>query len=460
MRYGSLPEGGRAPARRSSTGVYAVIAVLAGAALVGVALQARSAPQELAGAGYVGWLKTLNGPVDYQTGKEHDATFDSAGMPHADISEMVPSALPKSEKVAAMQGEDFAKDVVEGSLPPVDQDEINKMPKKLLSIKAAVAKEQVLVDDLKEIVDAHSVPQPESIVVHVGQRGPRGADGPRGVRGGVGDQGTKGDTGPVGPLGDVGKRGFQGERGVDGALGPLGEQGRTGYLGRPGTRGTVGIEGPEGPEGGPGRDGEFGPPGPQGPNGANGMEGSKGNMGHEGSAGPGKPLTCLAVEGNVCYSMPMGPANYAQSVSACARWAKGASVFSFQNEKQWLVAQTVFSAPSEKWRFWSGLTHTPDTQFASDLSADWKFRSDGITNKYANTKWSGSTTRKSVPRPEHRHPATTKPRSCLLTNSLPSSWPALPREPWRRNWSRLTPKLASPRLLATRFDPWGKFWRN
>jgi hypothetical protein len=360
------------------------MAVLATAALVGVAMQAQSVPQELAGAGYKGWLNTLTGPVDYQTGKENDPKFDSSGMPHADISEMVSSALPKSAKVAEMQGADFAKDIVDASTPPVDQDEINKMPLKLVSIKAAVAKEKLLVDDLEEIVDAHSMPQPESIVVHVGQRGPKGGEGPRGVRGVNGDQGTKGNDGPVGPLGDLGKRGFQGGRGKDGALGPLGEQGRTGYGGRPGVRGTVGIEGAEGPEGDSGRDGEEGPPGPQGPNGANGMEGGKGLMGDEGSRGTGKPLECLSVVSNVCYSMPYGAMQYHTAQATCKNWAKGGVVMSFQNEKQWLVAQNVFSAPNEKYHFWTGLTHSGS--WANDKSADWKFRSDGITNKYASTR--------------------------------------------------------------------------
>jgi len=399
MRYGAVPDVARPQRSRRGATTIAVVALLASAALVGIALQSASAPEELAGPGYVKWLRTLTGKGDYQTGDEYDPTFDSSGMPHADISEMVHSALPKSPRVAQMQGDDFANDVVESALPPVDQDLINGLPRKLRRIKDAIAKEKVFVGDLKDIVDAHSLPQPESIVVHVGQRGPRGAEGKRGPRGPTGDQGTKGPTGPLGPEGDVGPRGLQGERGPTGDEGPVGDQGRTGYPGRPGVRGEVGVEGVQGLEGDPGRDGEVGPPGPQGPNGPNGMEGEKGQIGNEGARGNGIPITCLAVVKNICYSLPQGNLNWNQAKDKCEAWDAKAAVMSFRSVEQWNIAKEAFAGVAGQYqvsgpggqfrdrrRFWAGLS--AGSSWKGDKSADWKFRTDGLSNKIANTLWS------------------------------------------------------------------------
>ena len=82
---------------------------------------------KLAEPGYVDWLKTLTGPVDYQTGSEYDNTFTSQNMPHNDLSHLLPSALPSSRIVGEMQGVNFAADVTPSiASDPVDQDEINK----------------------------------------------------------------------------------------------------------------------------------------------------------------------------------------------------------------------------------------------------------------------------------------------------------------------------------------------
>jgi len=99
----------RAGTRGHNTAAVAAVAalalvaavVLAGAAMAGYAA---SAPVSLADPGYLKWLKTLNGPVDYQTGKEYDDRFDSESMPHMDITHLVPSALPGMKKVGMMQG--------------------------------------------------------------------------------------------------------------------------------------------------------------------------------------------------------------------------------------------------------------------------------------------------------------------------------------------------------------------
>jgi hypothetical protein len=181
---------------------------------------------QLADPGYVDWLKTLTGPVDYQTGKEYDDEFASQGMKHIGISHLLPGALPGSKTVGDMQGADFASDVVASTQQQaVDSDEINKLPEQLEKIKAKVKAEKRLVSELKKIVDAHTIPNPESIVVHVGERGPQGAKGPAGPRGPDGDQGTKGAKGRTGPPGDMGPRGVQGVQGQKGSPGPDGPPG-------------------------------------------------------------------------------------------------------------------------------------------------------------------------------------------------------------------------------------------
>jgi hypothetical protein len=181
---------------------------------------------QLADPGYVDWLKSLTGPVDYQTGKEYDDKFESQGMSHIGISHLLPSALPGSARVGEMQGADFASDVVASiAKQPVDNDEINKLPEQLSKIEAKIKAEKALVKELSDIVNAHTLPNPESIVVHVGQRGPQGARGPVGPRGPDGDQGSKGSKGPTGPTGDQGRQGPQGIQGEKGSVGPPGPPG-------------------------------------------------------------------------------------------------------------------------------------------------------------------------------------------------------------------------------------------
>ena len=258
MAAGAIPSMPSGRKLRSSIILITAIAVLAAVATFSLSHDSESVlianpgaarTQKLASPGYVNWLKTLNGPGDYNTGDEWDERFESESMPHAGISEMVPSALPRHAKIGKMTGADFAKDVTASMAVPVDMDEINELPKKLMKIKERIAAEKDVVKELKSLVDAHSIPAPESIVVHVGQRGPIGAQGPRGPRGPTGDQGTKGPAGPTGPTGERGPRGPQGPQGPKGPKGPLGPKGRTGFQGKQGPRGEVGIEGPEGDEG-------------------------------------------------------------------------------------------------------------------------------------------------------------------------------------------------------------------
>ena len=335
--YGAVQsEPARPPARGRGNAARAVAALaLVAAAAIGCAALSgfAGAPVALADPGYLKWLKTLNGPVTYQTGKEYDDRFDSQSMPHMDITHLVPSALPGMKKVGMMQGADFAKDLTASMATPVDMDEINKLPKKLQKIALAMKREKEYVADLQKIVDAHSMPDPESVVVHVGQRGPVGAKGPRGFRGATGDQGTKGPPGPKGPTGERGERGNQGPIGPTGDKGAIGPQGRTGFPGRRGARGTVGIEGPEGPEGASGSMGGVGPPGPQGPNGGNGMEGGPGATGDQGPQGPGNLLTCLKIIKGRCFSPVQSATYYSHANRVCNSW--GGKVASVRDETDW-----------------------------------------------------------------------------------------------------------------------------
>jgi hypothetical protein len=228
--YGALeaPWEQKAGRGRARWPIMAGLAFSAAAAIVCVAVGMNGAQpessmlvgaartQSLADPGYVDWLKTLKGPVDYQFGKEYDDRFDSSGMPHMDATDLVPSALPGSKRVGEMDGSAFANDVTASIATPVDRDEINKLPLMLQGMKKKLKEEKKLVKKLSDYVNAHTLPQPESIVVHVGQRGPAGARGGPGVRGPPGDQGEKGDTGPRGLVGQQGKRGEQGPQGLKG----------------------------------------------------------------------------------------------------------------------------------------------------------------------------------------------------------------------------------------------------
>ena len=340
--YGSVPDTGTPEQGRSAraprgTAALVTVAVLAcfAAAAIGLVFggSPASAPVALADPGYLKWLKTLNGPVDYQTGKEYDDRFDSQSMPHMDITHLVPSALPGMKKVGMMQGADFAKDLKASMATPVDMDEINKLPAKLQKIAAAMKREKSYIGELQEIVDAHSMPDPESIVVHVGQRGPVGAKGPRGFRGPTGNQGKKGPPGPKGPTGEPGQRGLQGPIGPTGAKGPVGPKGRTGFPGKRGARGTVGIEGPEGDEGSSGSVGGMGPPGPQGPNGGNGMEGGPGRTGDQGPQGPGNRLVCNKIIKGRCFSQVQSATYYSHAKQVCKNW--GGELAGIRDQTDW-----------------------------------------------------------------------------------------------------------------------------
>ena len=106
--YGAVPAAGTPAAgmtrRRvtvASVGVGALAALALVAAVCLTALGASGVRRvALADPGYLKWLKTLNGPADYQTGKEYDDRFDSQSMPHMDSTHLVPSALPGTKKAA------------------------------------------------------------------------------------------------------------------------------------------------------------------------------------------------------------------------------------------------------------------------------------------------------------------------------------------------------------------------
>jgi len=365
------------PGRRSArtpSEVALAIALIGAVAVVAVALGglggSASAPVSLVDPGYIKWLKTLNGPVDFQTGKEYD---DSA-----DNSHLMPSALPEMKKSGMMQGADFAKDLSASMAKPIDSDEINKLPGKLEKIAAAMEKEKEYVSDLQKIVDAHSVPDPEAVVVHVGQRGPVGAKGPRGFRGPTGDQGSKGPPGPKGPTGEKGERGNHGPIGPTGDKVPIGPKGRTGFPGRRGARGEVGIEGPEGPEGDPGSQGGRGPPGPQGPNGGNGMEGGPGATGDQGPQGNGKYLVCLKIIKGKCFSPVQSATYYSNAKRICNGW--GGNVVSVRDHDDWTFVLNTMGAHN----FWVGFQCVMNPN--GDTAHDWKF-DDGTTNSFMNSKW-------------------------------------------------------------------------
>mmetsp|Transcript_24398 Transcript_24398/g.47367 ORF Transcript_24398/g.47367 Transcript_24398/m.47367 type:complete len:437 (-) Transcript_24398:41-1351(-) len=346
---------------RTAAGASSGVAELVGAART----------TELAGPGYVKWLKGLHGPVTYQTGKEHDDKFESSGMTHMDITDLVPSALPASERVGQMQGDDFAMDVSSSMAAPVNRDEINQLPMKLQALVQKMKKEKKMVKELEEVVGKHSLAQPESLVVHVGQRGPAGAKGARGPRGPTGDQGTKGATGPKGPTGEKGRTGSQGPQGPVGKKGRLGPAGKAGYPGPPGPRGEVGIEGPEGVPGMAGPKGATGPPGMQGPNGGNGLEGATGLAGMQGMDGPQKTVWCMKVVGHTCYSGVHGRTWFANAERVCARY--GGTIATFTTDEELKISEQVFG----NHHYWTGYKR---------VGGAWK-NVDGRPNTYAQSKW-------------------------------------------------------------------------
>lgn len=75
------------------------------------------------------------------------------------------------------------------------------IPDKLAQFQNTVEREKVVYDKLKAILDDNAKPAPQSLVVHVAERGPVGPHGSRGARGVPGDQGPKGPSGAPGPPG-------------------------------------------------------------------------------------------------------------------------------------------------------------------------------------------------------------------------------------------------------------------
>ena len=72
-------------------------------------------PSVLDSESYKDWLKTLNGGPEWSTTfspKENDPDWESQNMKHRDLSDLTPGALPFSPTISAMQGVDFANDVV------------------------------------------------------------------------------------------------------------------------------------------------------------------------------------------------------------------------------------------------------------------------------------------------------------------------------------------------------------
>eukprot|EP00960_Hanusia_phi_P030354 748537-Hanusia_phi.AAC.8 len=197
---------------------------------------------------YSDWLKTLSGtkeaPASY-TGieDEHDPDFASQSVKHSGISYLLPGALPQSEDISKLQGADFANDIYQPDTSAVNsQSPIDSVPQLFQRFKNDVSQERVLYKDLKTIMDAHKLPNPESLVVKVAERGPPGAPGPRGPRGLPGDEGDQGPQGPPGPPGDIGPRGLRGIIGQTGLKGFPGPQGKRGFEGRVGKRGSVVLD--------------------------------------------------------------------------------------------------------------------------------------------------------------------------------------------------------------------------
>ena len=99
--------------------------------------------------------------------------------------------------------------------------------------------------EVRQIVQEHSVPGPKGEKGDVGPQGPIGDQGPKG------DQGDVGQQGPMGDQGDVGPQGPMGDHGEVGPQGPKGDQGDVGPQGPKGDQGDVGPQGPKGNQGDP-----------------------------------------------------------------------------------------------------------------------------------------------------------------------------------------------------------------
>jgi hypothetical protein len=91
--------------------------------------------------------------------------------------------------------------------------------------------------------------------------------------------------------------------------------------------------------------------------------------------------------------------NWNQAVNKCKSWDAKAAVMSFRSVEQWNIAKEAFAGVAGQYqvsgpggqfrdrrRFWAGLS--AGSSWKGDKSADWKFRTDGLSNKIANTLWS------------------------------------------------------------------------
>eukprot|EP00286_Rhodomonas_abbreviata_P026560 CAMPEP_0181311246 /NCGR_PEP_ID=MMETSP1101-20121128/13031_1 /TAXON_ID=46948 /ORGANISM="Rhodomonas abbreviata, Strain Caron Lab Isolate" /LENGTH=296 /DNA_ID=CAMNT_0023417957 /DNA_START=9 /DNA_END=902 /DNA_ORIENTATION=+ len=280
---------GLAPRKQNRAVVISLISLIAVAGVVGFRWSAAQRTELEDVDTYGDWLNTLSGNPEY------DPDWESENMKHRDLTDLTPGALPHSKKIGSLQGTDFKKDVYTPDLSKYKTDSsMDDVPRLLDEFKTKVSAEQDMYKKLKAIVDEHSKPQPEAMVVKVAERGPVGPPGPRGFRGSQGDTGDIGPAGPPGPPGDEGPRGPRGPIGPQGKKGFQGPEGKRGFEGRVGKRGAKGAEGPKGPQGRPGNVGEPGAPGPQGPNGPRGEAGSDGAPGPTGKAGEGRYKWVLA----------------------------------------------------------------------------------------------------------------------------------------------------------------------
>lgn len=99
-----------APRRQRVLLASVALALVAGVVLVGAFVQSPTRivlvdPEESVDT-YGKWLGTLNGDTEY------DKDWESENMPHRDLTDLTPGALPHMKHIGALQGEDFRKDVV------------------------------------------------------------------------------------------------------------------------------------------------------------------------------------------------------------------------------------------------------------------------------------------------------------------------------------------------------------
>jgi len=276
--YGALESG--APQRRQGgravrPAAWLALALTAVVALACVAVMGGGSAQPVEAAEmntYSNWLGKLSGKPEFDAGGGQEAHLANA-------------ALPFSQKVGSMQGQDFVKDVHEPTPQGDASSPWESVPKKLALFSKTVGEEEVVYNKLKKIVGLGAPPAPQSLVVHVAERGPMGPPGPRGSRGAVGKVGQQGVDGPPGPPGEKGRKGKRGPIGPTGLKGFPGAEGKRGFEGKVGKRGAKGPEGDKGKTGFPGMPGDVGPPGLQGRNGYRGKVGNTGPSGHNGPRG-------------------------------------------------------------------------------------------------------------------------------------------------------------------------------